>query len=58
MSLTADSIGCTKKEETVFKTEKQFQVIGLDPRSNEGIEEIQRDWTHFPRRQFGIRSGY
>jgi hypothetical protein len=42
----------------MFKTEMQFQCIGLDPRNNEGINEILRDWTHFKRRRLGIRPGY
>jgi hypothetical protein len=42
----------------MFKTEKQFECIGLDPTNNEGIREIQRDWTRFKSRKFGIRPGY
>lgn len=42
----------------MFKTEKQFQCIGLDPTNNEGINEIQRDWTNFKSRKLGIRPGY
>ena len=42
----------------MFKTEKQFQAIGLDPRNGEGINELQQDWTHFKGRKLGIRAGY
>jgi hypothetical protein len=42
----------------MFKTESQFQCIGLDPTKNEGIREITRDWTHFKVRKLGIRPGY
>jgi len=42
----------------MFKTEKQFQCIGLDPTNNEGMREIERDWTQFKSRKLGIRPGY
>jgi len=42
----------------MFKTEKQFQCIGLDPTNSEGLPEIQRDWTQFKDHKLGIRAGY
>jgi hypothetical protein len=38
----------------MFKTEKQFQCIGLDRTNNEGIGEIQRDWTCFTSASLGF----